>query len=188
LDFTGKESVRFFQKILQKLPQSVRFRRLEGKDIYLYPYNVSAEKWNLVKTYPYQFLLYRKKVVKLPGGKVKNYHHYQLRYKLHLSAFSPVVLYPDNLISKGTPTVPHKPGSWREGCKELIGYIKEEFEMRKKRELLITLALKDGREITGVMKKYDGYRGMEFYLMDPSNKKNKIIVFKHAVEDFWVEE
>ena len=68
-----------------------------------------------------------------------------------------------------------------------MSYIKEEFKRSGEKELLLTLALKDGREITGVMQKYEGYKKLRFVLKVPQNPIKKIAIFKHAVDDFWVE-
>jgi hypothetical protein len=38
------------------------------------------------------------------------------------------------------------------------------------------------------MKKRTGLKGFFYTLSDPDNLKAKIFIFKHAVDDFWVEE
>jgi hypothetical protein len=187
LDFKGQEVVRFYREVLPELPPSTELQFFEGKTIYVYPYGAPPEKWTLLKAYPYQFLLYRAEKVKMPGGSYRKFHHYQLRYKLSLSAYTFFNPYPEKLVSEGEPVAPHRAGSWREDARELVSYMKEEFKDRGKKELLLTLALKDGREITGVMRKYEGYKDMCFTLRIPQEPVKKMRVFKHAVDDFWVE-
>jgi hypothetical protein len=123
----------------------------------------------------------------MPDGSVRKFHYYQLRYKLSLSAYTLFNPYPKELIKEGAPPSPHRAGNWREDARELVSYMKEEFKERGKKELLLTLALKDGREITGVMRKYEGYKDLRFVLNAPQNPIKKIIIFKHAVDDFWLE-
>ena len=92
------------------------------------------------------------------------------------------------MISVGEPVGPHEAGVWREELKETTKLLLEEFKGRKVSKLLVTVALKDGREITGVMKRRTGFKGFFYTLLDPDNPKAKIFIFKHAVDDFWVEE
>ncbi|MEO2065330.1 MAG: hypothetical protein ABGX17_02370, partial [Desulfurobacteriaceae bacterium] len=185
LDFKGREAVRFYREVLLELPPSTELQFFEGKTIYVYPYGALPERWTLLRAYPYQFLLYRAEKVKMPDGSYRKFHHYQLRYKLSLSAYTFFNPYPEELVSEGEPVAPHRAGSWREDARELVSYMKEEFKERGEKELLLTLALKDGREITGVMRKYEGYKDMCFTLRVPQEPVKKIRVFKHAVDDFW---
>ena len=186
-NFRGKEAVRFYKEILPELPPSSFLDRFEGKTIYIYPYGASPEKWTLVRAYPYQFLLHRVERVRMPDGSVRKFHSYQFRYKLSLSAYTFFNPYPEELIKEGEPVGPHRAGNWREDARELVSYIKEEFKRSGEKELLLTLALKDGREITGVMQKYEGYKKLRFVLKVPQNPIKKIAIFKHAVDDFWME-
>ncbi len=186
-DFKGREAVRFYKEVLPELPPSSFLDRFEGKTIYIYPYGAPPERWTLVRAYPYQFLLYRAKRVKMPDGSVRRFHYYQLRYKLSLSAYTFFNPYPEELVKEGEPISPHRAGNWREDAGELVRYIKEEFKRSGKKELPLTLALKDGREITGVMQKYEGYKELRFVLRAPQDPVKKIVIFKHAVDDFWLE-
>ncbi len=83
----------------------------------------------------------------------------------------------------------HTPRSWLSTKVYINKILKEEFKKRKKDSLLMTLALKDGREITGyyyrLMRKLEDER---FTLYCPKNRKISIKVFAHAIEDFWLEE
>jgi sRNA-binding regulator protein Hfq len=81
-----------------------------------------------------------------------------------------------------TPTGRHEAS--RESAFKLISYLKEEFKERRVKRLKVTLALKDGREVIGLMRKYDGYKGPRYLLMAPDDPVRKITVFKHAVDDF----
>jgi len=186
-DFRGRDAVRFYREVLPELPPSSYLTKFEGKTVWIYPYGAPPERWILVRAYPYQFLLHRVERVKMPDGSVRKFHYYQLRYKLSLSAYTLFNPYPKELIKEGEPLSPHKAGNWREDARELVSYMKEEFKGRGKKELLLTLALKDGREITGVMRKYEGYKDMCFTLRVPQEPVKKMRVFKHAVDDFWVE-
>ena len=64
----------------------------------------------------------------------------------------------------------------------------DEFKSRGKDELPIVLALKDGREIRGILNRKRGLYGFYYCLQNESNLKEKVFVFKHAVDDFWIEE
>ena len=186
LNFGGKDAVRFFKEVIPKLPESVCLSSFGGKPVYLYPYGLSPEKWELVKCAPYFYVLH--KVEFLRGRKTRKVHSYSVVYKLSLSAFTLFAPYREDLISVGEPVGPHEAGVWREELKETTKLLLEEFKGRKVSKLLVTVALKDGREITGVMKRRTGFKGFFYTLLDPDNPKAKIFIFKHAVDDFWVEE
>jgi len=188
IEFRGREAVRFYKEILPQLPPSSYLDKFEGRTFWVYPYGAPPEKWTLVRAYRYQFLLHRLEKVKMHDGSVRKFHVYQLRYKLSLSAYTLFTPYPERLIKEGEPVAPHIAGNWREDASELVGYLKEEFKSTGKKELLLTLALKDGREITGLMRRYEGYKDTVFTLMVPEKPFEKIRVFKHAVDDFWIEE
>ena len=188
LIFRGKEAVRFFKEVYPFLPPSEALKNFENSPFIIYPYGAPPEKWYLIRMYPYQVILHRSFEKKGPKGRLFKNHVYQLRYKLSLSAYSLYEPYPSALIREGEPVEKHKAGTWREEIKAIEGYLIEEFKERGKGELLITLALKDGREITGLMARGKG-RGHFFYVFrNPDKPIQKIFIFKHAVDDFWVEE
>ncbi|MEO2066471.1 MAG: hypothetical protein ABGX17_08245, partial [Desulfurobacteriaceae bacterium] len=108
LDFKGREAVRFYREVLPELPPSTELQFFEGKTIYVYPYGAPPERWTLLRAYPYQFLLYRAEKVKMPDGSYRKFHHYQLRYKLSLSAYTFFNPYPEELVSEGEPVAPHR--------------------------------------------------------------------------------
>jgi hypothetical protein len=188
LEFTGREAVRFYKEVLPTLPPSFKLDRFDGKTIWVYPYGGPPEKWTLVRFYPYNLILHRVKTVRRPDGTVKKLHTYQVRYKLSLSGYAFINPYPEELIRQGTPTGRHEASTWVESSLELLAYLKEEFKERGAKELKVTLALKDGREITGLMKKYVGYKGPRYLLIAPDDPVKRMGVFKHAVDDFWLEE
>ena len=184
LKFTGRSAVRFFKEILPELPPSEGFPFAEGKKFFVYPYASSWEEWKLVKYYPYFLVLHRSGLLR--DKKPRRIHEYSVVYKLSLSAFTVFGPYPENLIFEGEPVVPHEAGVWRKGAKEIAKFIFQEFKERKEKELLVTLALKDGREITGLLNKFR-LSGFYYVLSNPNNEKEKIFIPKHAVDDFWVE-
>ena len=184
LKFTGRSAVRFFKEILPELPPSEGFPFAEGKKFFVYPYASSGEEWKLVKYYSYFLVLYKSSLLR--GKKPRRIHEYSVVYKLSLSAFTVFGPYPENLIFEGEPVVPHEAGVWRKGAKEIAKFIFQEFKERKEKELLVTLALKDGREITGLLNRFR-LSGFYYVLSNPSNEKEKIFIPKHAVDDFWVE-
>ena len=185
LDFKGRNAVKFFKEVLPSLPQSTAFSLFEEKIVFIYPYASSPEKWDLLRYYPYFLVLHRATLLK--GKKPRKVHEYSVVYKLSLSAFTPFNPYPEDLISEGEPTASHEAGTWREGAKEITKFLLQEFKDRGTKELLITLALKDGREVTGVINKHK-LSGFYYVLSEPDNRRKKIFILKHAVEDFWVEE
>ena len=185
LSFTGGNAVKFFKEVLPSLPQSTELTLFEGKTLFIYPYGSLPEKWELLRAYPYFLLLHKTKTLK--GKKLQRIHEYAVVYKVSLSAFTPINPYPETLISQGEPVVPHEAGVWCKEAKEIRKLLLQEFKDRKAEELLVTFALKDGREITGLLNKRK-LSGFCYALSNPDNRKKKIFVFKHAVDDFWVEE
>ena len=187
LNFGGKESFRFYKEVLSFLPESNCLLKFVDKPIYIYPYSKSPEKWWLVKCYPYFYLLHRSKTL-FRRGRKKKLHDYSVVYKLHLSAFTLFRPYRESLISQGEPVRKHEAGVWREELKETTKMLIDEFKSRGKPRLLVTVALRDGREITGIVNKRNGLKGFFYVLADPDDPKAKIFIYKHAVDDFWVDE
>ncbi len=185
INLTGRSAVKFFKEILPELPPSEGFSFAEGKKFFIYPYAFDWEKWELLKHYPYFLILHRAELLK--GRKPRKVHEYSVVFKISLSAFTVFNPYRRDLISDGEPVVPHEAGAWREGAKEITKFMLQEFKNRRVKRLLITLALKDGREITGVINRFR-LSGFYYVLSNPDNEKEKIFVMKHAVDDFWVEE
>jgi hypothetical protein len=188
LNFKGREAVRFYKEIVPYLPEGGCLGSFVGKTIYVYPYAAPPERWELVRCGPYFFVLHGVEYVKSGAGKPRRVHSYSLLFKIATSAYTLFRPYRSELIALGEPLMPHEAGKWREASKEVTWLMLEEFKKRRKRALLVTLALKDGREITGVLRKRGGCSGFYYTLLDPENRREKIFVFKHAVDDFWVEE
>jgi hypothetical protein len=94
LGFRGKEVVRFCRSVLPEFPPSTYLDRFESKTIYVYPYGAPPEEWILVRAYPYQFLLHWVERVEIPDDSIRNFHSYQFRYKLSLSAYTLFKPYP----------------------------------------------------------------------------------------------
>jgi len=186
LNFKGREAVRFYKEIVPYLPEGGCLGSFVGKTIYVYPYAAPPERWELVRCGPYFFVLHGVEYVKSGAGKPRRVHSYSLLFKIATSAYTLFRPYRSELIALGEPLMPHEAGKWREASKEVTWLMLEEFKKRRKRALLVTLALKDGREITGVLRKRGGCSGFYYTLLDPENRREKIFVFKHAVDDFWV--
>ncbi len=167
-------------KFFKNLPESTSFQYKKGSIIYIYPYNKPPLRYKLINYYPYNLLLLKK---------LKRGYLIDVVYKLGLSAFSFEKPYPKEFIKESEPTSEHTPRTWLSTKVYIDRNLKEEFRQRRKDELLVTLALKDGREITGyyykLMRKLEGER---YTLYCPKNKKISIKVFAHAIEDFWIEE
>jgi sRNA-binding regulator protein Hfq len=190
LNFKGKNAVKFFKEVLPQIPESPEFKFFEGKPIYIYPYGSPFEKWNLVRACSYFFILHRSKSPKggkKTKGKPKKTHEYSVVYKLSLSAVKPFFPIKKELILEGEPVIPHEAGNWREGAKKISSFMIQEFRDRKTRKIPVVLALKDGREIRGILKN-KGLSGFYYVILNPQNPKEKTFVFKHAVDDFWIEE
>ena len=187
LEFKGREAVRFYKEVVPKLPEPTCLFAFKDKPLFVYPYGRELEKWFLVSCYPYFYVLHRSELLKR-GRKKLRLHTYSVVYKISLSAFTLFAPYRKELVSLGEPIRGHEAGVWREELKETTKMVLEEFKKRKKSKLLITVALKDGREITGIMKRRTGVKGFFYTLSDPKDEKAKVFIFKHAVDDFWVEE
>ena len=68
-------------------------------------------------------------------------------------------------------------GVWYEGAKEITKLMAQEFKSRRVRKLLVTLALKDGREITEVINRRK-LLGFYYVLSNLDNEKEKVFVLK----------
>jgi len=170
-----------FLKAFKKFPPSESFKKFETKRIYIYPYDKKPKDYMLIRFYKYTLLLYRRKQRK------KGYIHFiDFIYKLGISAFSLFTLYPENLIKKDEAISPHEANTWRSEIKEIFKCLKNEFKTRDSKELLVTLALKDGREITGLLNK-DSLNYFSAKLKAPKLKRY-IFIFSHAIDDFWINE
>ena len=190
LEFTGVNAVKFFKEILPELSEdtSSRMKDFEGKTFYLYPFGEKGfQRWTLVREYPYFFILYRKKKIqqkKGKKGKSKVSHIYTVKYKLFTSAHAFYFPYPQQLIAEEeTPYDMVRGGKWREEFRDIAKMLKE--EMRGVKEKLLTFALKDGREITGLFIKNKSYVHYCYRLFAPENRKRAISIHKHAIDDFW---
>jgi len=188
LNFKGRNAVKFFKEILTNIPEVEEFKVFEGKPFYVYPFASPYEKWELIRACPYFFILHRS--VKTRGNRGKagrrpvKVHEYSVVYKLSLSLVVPFMPVRKELITEGEPLGSHQAGAWREGAKEITKFMLDEFKERKVRKLLVVLALKDGREVRGILRRR-GLSGFYYVLLNPKNRKEKIFVFKHAVDDFW---
>ena len=191
LDFKGRNAVKFFKEVLPKVPDAEEFKVFEGKPFYVYPFASPYERWRLVRACPYFFILHRS-VGTLKGKKGKRkklgkMHEYSVVYKLSLSLVVPFAPVRGELITEGEPLGFHQAGIWREEAKQITKFMLDEFMERKVRKLPVVLALKDGREIKGILRRR-GLSGFYYVLLNPENVKEKIYVFKHAVDDFWIDE
>jgi uncharacterized protein Veg len=181
LTFSGKNAVKFYKEILPHLPES-NDTFLDDKNISIYPFGEKGFlKAKLIKSYPYFFLLHIKQK---KGKSSKATHTYKAKYKVFTSAFSPFNPYPQTLIKEtGEIYDQVKPGSWREEAKE-IGKLLKEIIQDSKEGKIITLALKDGREITGFFNHKKSWKPYLYSLYNPKGKE-VIHIFKHAIDDIW---
>jgi len=176
LNFTGKNAKHLSEKVLPEIPTSSSFfDYIVGKTIYIYPYNSEKEEWKVEGYFKYFLILSRE-------------GEYSVVYKLSLSAFAPFLPYPENLIKGGEPIAEHKPKSWKEGAKDVRRLLRREFAKRKAKSLKVTFALADGREVTGSYSKYSLRSVLLFPLFTAGEPKREIMIFGHAVDDFWLEE
>ena len=184
IEISGKNSINFFKKVIPNLPNSNELQQFEGKRIIIYPFGKRGYiKAHLIKTYPYFFILHTESIKRL-GKRMKRLHSYIIKYKLFVSAYSLFRPYPDDLIEEGTPYDTIKAGKWREEFTEITGYLKE--ILRKGKSKLLTFALKDGREITGVFEKHRSMNNpFSYRVFNPDNPKESITIFKHAIDDLW---
>jgi hypothetical protein len=184
IEITGKNAANFSRRVLCNLPESNELHKFEGKRIVIYPFGRRGYiKAHLVKAYPYFFIL-RTENPKRLEKRMKRFYSYIIKYKLFVSAYSLFRPYPDDLIEEGTPYDTVKAGKWREEFTEIAGYLKETLGEEKSK--LLTFALKDGREITGVFEKYRSTNNpFSYRLFNPGNSKETITVFKHAIDDLW---
>jgi hypothetical protein len=188
LEFTGVNAIKFFKEILPELPVSVSKKNFDGRTICIYPFGEKGyQKWTLLKEYPYFFVLHSSKKISEGKGKKekpKVFHTYIVKYKLFISAHSLFSPYPGQLIyEKGELYDVVKAGAWRKGAKDIASMLNE--ELVEADEKLLTFALKDGREITGVFEKNRSYMPFCYRLFDPDNRKRGITIYKHAIDDFW---
>ena len=184
IEISGKNSINFFKKVIPNLPNSNELQQFEGKRIIIYPFGKRGYiKAHLIKTYPYFFILHTESIKRL-GKRTKRLHSYIIKYKLFVSAYSLFRPYPDDLIEEGTPYDTVKAGKWREEFTEITGYLKE--ILNKEKSKLLTFALKDGREITGVFEKHRSMNNpFSYRVFNPDNPKESITIFKHAIDDLW---
>jgi hypothetical protein len=184
IEISGKNSINFFKKVIPNLPNSNELQQFEGKRIIIYPFGKRGYiKAHLIKTYPYFFILHTESIKRL-GKRMKRLHSYIIKYKLFVSAYSLFRPYPDDLIEEGTPYDTIKAGKWREEFTEITGYLKE--ILNKEKSKLLTFALKDGREITGVFEKHRSMNNpFSYRVFNPDNPKESITIFKHAIDDLW---
>jgi sRNA-binding regulator protein Hfq len=194
LNFKGKGAVKFFKEVLPKLPETVELRVFENKPFYVYPYASPPEKWFLVRACPYFFVFHRSKTLgdrkkrfrKSKKG-LKRLHEYSVIYKLSLSLIKPFFPLKEGVVSEGEPLAPHEAGGWRKEVKEITKFILDEFKERKTNKLPVVLALKDGKEVRGVLKRRN-LGGFYYVLLNAEDLREKIFIFKHAVDDFWIED
>jgi hypothetical protein len=184
IEITGKNAAAFFKKVLCNLPESNELRQFEGKKTIIYSFGKKGYiESHLVKAYPYFFILHTENPKRF-GKKIRKLHSYIINYKLFVSAYSLFRPYPGNFIEEGTLYDTVKAGKWREEFRELAGYLREILGEEKTK--LVTFALKDGREITGVFEKYRSMNNSFSYrIFNPDNPKEGITIFKHAIDDVW---
>ena len=102
-----------------------------------------------------------------------------LMYKIHMSSFSFLKPYPENLIEYTNDTENWKAGEWRKDF-EMIKEIFDE-EMQDGEEYLVYLALKDGRNIKGITKK--GFIFESLTRLFSTSRKESIFLLNHAIAD-----
>jgi hypothetical protein len=186
LEFTGINAVKFFKEILPELPIGISKKNFEGKSIYIYPFGEKGyQKWTLVKEYPYFFILHRKEKAQKENreGKLGVSHIYEVKFKLFISAHTIFSSYPKQLIIERELYDIVEAGAWREWAKEISALLKEELRNDKKK--VLTFALKDGREITGVFEKKRSCVSFCYRLFDPEDRKKGISIYKHVIDDSW---
>jgi len=170
LEFTGENAKNFREKVLPNLKDfSSYFKFAEGKEVLLYPFGEKEIlRVTLLKEYPHFFVLERDR-------------NFIVKSKNFISAFA-LKSYP--LINEDIEIYEFPSPSWRNTRKELLGYLREISKKKKK----VTLALKDGREITGYISKASlTYGYFNIKLFDSLERKNFIVVFWHAIDDLWEE-
>ena len=187
LEFRGVNAIKFFKEVLPELPRSVSRKNFDGKTIYIYSFGEKGyQKCTQLKEYPYFLVLYRRekrRVGKKEKGKSKLSHLYIVKYKLFISAQSFFSPYPKQLIKEGELYDTIEAGNWRKEAKDIAGMLEK--ELGEAEERLLTFALKDGREITGMFEKNRSYIPFCYRLFDPDNRLNGITIYKHAIDDFW---
>jgi len=187
IEITGKNAVRFFKEVVPYLPESSSLQLFKGKNIVIYPFGERGFfKAKLVRDYPYFFILH-KTITKKSGRTRKTFHSFIIKYKLFISAFSLFNPYPEKFIKETEELYDQVvAGEWRKEAKEIGKLLKE--IMGKEKEKLITFALKDGREITGVFNRNKSWNIKFIYRLfaphDPEYKES-ISVYKHAIDDLW---
>ena len=171
LEITGEDAKNFRKKILPNLKDfSSYFKFAEGKEVLLYLFGEEETlKATLLKEYPYFFILERDR-------------DFVIKSKSFISVFA---LKPYPLISGNIEVYEFPNPEWRKTRKELVGYLREIFKKNPKPK--VTFALKDGREITGYIRKRTSLYSY-FYLPLFDGKKNLVVAFWHAIDDLWEEE
>ena len=169
-EFTGENAKNFRKKVLPNLKDfSSYFKFAEGKEVLLYPFGEKEIlRATLLKEYPHFFVLERDR-------------NFIVKSKSFTSAFA-LKHYP--LISGSIEVYEFPSPGWRETRKELVGYLREIFKKNSRPK--VTFALKDGREITGYIRKKSTLYGY-FYIPLFDGEKNLAITFWHAIDDLWEE-
>jgi hypothetical protein len=168
LGFIGENAKDFRKKILPDLKEyGSYFKFAEGKEVLFYPFGEKKIlKTTLLKEYPYFFILEKER-------------NFIVKSKNFISAFA-LEHYP--LISGNIEVYEFPSTSWRDTRKELLGYLREISKKKKK----VTLALKDGREISGYISKASlTYGYFNIRLFDSLERRISITTFWHAVDDLW---
>ena len=168
------------KEIEKSFPSSSKLSVWEGKKVYVYPYAKPPMDYTLLRYYPYSLLLLRK---------LKTGFTLDIVYKLGLSAFAFLKPYPKEFIKEDKPTQKHKSKMWSRAAICIKESLRREFRAKQTDKLLITFALRDGREITGYYFKNMLYCNFEYFtVVCPKNKRGSIRLFPHAIEDFLLEE
>jgi hypothetical protein len=181
IEITGKHSIDFFRKVIPKLPPDEELQQFRNRKIVIYPFGERRYiKARLMKVHPYFFILGLGKFV----NRVRDYHKIIIKYKLFTSAYTFFNPYPQNFMREDTLYDTVKAGRWREEFKEIRQYLKELLGTEKTK--VLTFALKDGKEITGIFEKRRSSNTPFCYrLFNPDNPKEGITIFKHAIDDLW---
>jgi len=123
-------------------------------------------------------------------GKLKAFLKYQIAietsksinlvYKIAISSFSFIEPYPQELIENTDYKENWKPGKWREEYQTIEEILNDEITDENK-IYKIYIALKDGRNITGFLKKKN--ISSLYIRLFANDMKKSIFIFKHAIDD-----
>jgi len=178
--FAGKSAGQFKKSILPLIPEPEKdaLSKFVGRRVVLhYLARTETDGVKLEKVSPY-FLIVRKD------------KEFRVVYKLGLFGVAPFNPYPDVGEPESEVRLPDFAGSWRNDWSVLLKMLRR--ELKKKRYIKVALILRDGREVKGILY-YDKMK--LFYALrlfslapDDTGKRRSIFIYKHAVEDYYLED